>query len=68
MGTLAGLAVIHQTGIDQYFQMLRYGRLRQIKRCDNILAAGGVQPGQLPDNAQARGMGERGENPRRFRI
>lgn len=56
----------HQPGVDQHPEMLGNRGLGKIEPGDDILAAAGVDAGEMLENVDAGGVGKRGE-PRRER-
>ena len=51
----------HQPGLDQDFQVLRDGGLREVEFLNDIAAAAGFFARQMPENLYPRRMRERGE-------
>ncbi|BCG81336.1 hypothetical protein MesoLj113b_48780 [Mesorhizobium sp. 113-3-3] len=63
-GALAVGLEADQTGLDQYFQMLRDGRLRQIETVDDLAATTGFAGREVLQYLDAGGMRQRGKSRR----
>lgn len=57
-------SIVDKPRLHQHFEMLRNGRLSQIKPTNNILAAASFFQNQLPENGDAHGMTQRCINAR----